>query len=72
MALVCPGVELRGRPLPPSSRGGVRASQAAALIAAMGFSPVPGEAYCPGGQLFLPSFVVVMLVAFIGYSISGR
>jgi len=39
----------------------------AAFIAAMGFLLFPARLIVPGGQLFLPSFVVVMLVAFIGY-----
>jgi hypothetical protein len=39
----------------------------AAFIVAIGFLLFPARLIVPGGQLFLPSFVVLMLVAFVGY-----
>ena len=38
-----------------------------AFLAAIGLLLFPARFIVPGGQLFLPSFVVVMLVAFLGY-----
>jgi len=51
----------------PRTLAAYRLSFGAAFIAAMGFLLFPARLIVPGGQLFLPSFVVVMLVAFIGY-----
>ncbi|MGH8639518.1 MAG: hypothetical protein ACREUZ_20475 [Burkholderiales bacterium] len=39
----------------------------AAFLAAIGLLLFPARFIVPGGQLFLPSFVVVMSVAFLGY-----
>jgi hypothetical protein len=39
----------------------------AAFIAAVGFVLFPAKYMVPGGQLFMPAFVVVMLVAVLGY-----
>jgi hypothetical protein len=39
----------------------------AAFLAAIGLLLFPARFIVPGGQLFLPSLVVVMLVAFLGY-----
>ena len=39
----------------------------AAFLAAVGLLLFPARFIVPGGQLFLPSFVVVALVAFLGY-----
>ena len=38
-----------------------------AFIAAVGLLLFPARYIVPGGQLFLPSFVVIILVAFTGY-----
>ena len=38
-----------------------------AFLAAIGLLLFPARFIVPAGQLFLPSFVVVMLVAFFGY-----
>lgn len=38
----------------------------AAFLAAIGLLLFPARLIVPGGQLFLPSFVVVMLVGFLG------
>ena len=38
-----------------------------AFIAAIGLLLFPARYIVPGGQLFLPSFVVIILVAFLGY-----
>jgi len=38
-----------------------------ALIAAIGLLLFPARYIVPGGQIFLPSFVVIALVAFLGY-----
>jgi hypothetical protein len=38
-----------------------------ALIAAIGLLLFPARYIVPGGELFLPSFVVIILVAFLGY-----
>ena len=38
-----------------------------AFIAAIGLLLFPARFIVPGGQLFLPSFVVIFLVAFLGY-----
>ena len=39
----------------------------AAFLPAIGLLLFPARYIVPGGQLFLPSFVVVVLVAFLGY-----
>ena len=39
----------------------------AAFIAAIGFLLFPARYLVPGGQLFLPAFVVVILVGGLGY-----
>ena len=38
-----------------------------AFLAAIGLLVFPARFIVPGGQLFLPSFVVITLVAFLGY-----
>ena len=38
-----------------------------AFIAAIGLLLFPARFIVPGGQLFLPSLAVIMLVAFLGY-----
>lgn len=38
-----------------------------ALLAALGLLLFPARFIVPGGQLFLPAFVVITLVAFLGY-----
>jgi len=38
-----------------------------AFLAAIGLLLFPARFIVPGGQLFLPAFVVITLVAFIGY-----
>lgn len=40
---------------------------APAFVAAIGLLVFPASFIFPGGQLFLPSFVVIVLVAFLGY-----
>jgi hypothetical protein len=40
---------------------------APAFLAAIGLLVFPASFIVPGGQLFLPSFVVIILVAFLGY-----
>jgi hypothetical protein len=40
---------------------------APAFLAAIGLLAFPASFIVPGGQLFLPSFVVIVLVAFLGY-----
>ena len=40
---------------------------APAFLAAIGLLVVPASFIVPGGQLFLPSFMAVVLVAFLGY-----
>ena len=40
---------------------------APAFLAAIGLLVFPAAFIVPGGQLFLPSFVVIALVAFLGY-----
>jgi hypothetical protein len=40
---------------------------APAFLAAIGLLAFPASFIFPGGQLFLPSFVVIVLVAFLGY-----
>ena len=40
---------------------------APAFLAATGLLVFPASFIFPGGQLFLPSFVVIVLVAFLGY-----
>ena len=40
---------------------------APAFLAAIGLLMFPASFISPGGQLFLPSFVVIVLVAFLGY-----
>jgi hypothetical protein len=37
------------------------------LIAAVGLLLFPARFIVPGGQLFVPSFVVIILVAFLGF-----
>jgi hypothetical protein len=44
----------------------------AAFIAAIGFLLFPARYIVPGGQLFLPAFVVVMLVGVLGYRYLSR
>ena len=43
-----------------------------AFIAAIGLLLFPARFIVPGGQLFLPSFVVIILVAFLGYQYLHR
>jgi hypothetical protein len=38
-----------------------------AILAAIGLLLFPARFIVPGGQLFLPAFVVITLVAFLGY-----
>ena len=40
---------------------------APAFVAAIGLLLFPARLIVPGGQIFLPSFVVISLVAFVGY-----
>ena len=40
---------------------------APAFLAAIGLLLFPARFIVPGGQLFLPSFVVIIVVAFLGY-----
>jgi hypothetical protein len=40
---------------------------APAFLAAIGLLVFPASFLVPGGQLFLPSFVVIILFAFLGY-----
>ena len=40
---------------------------APAFLAAIGLLAFPASFLVPGGQLFLPSFVVIILFAFLGY-----
>lgn len=40
---------------------------APAFVAAIGLLLFPARLIVPGGQIFLPSFVVISLVAFFGY-----
>ena len=44
----------------------------AAFIAAIGFLLFPARYIVPGGQLFLPALVVVMLVGVLGYRYLSR
>jgi len=45
---------------------------ALAFLAAIGLLVVPASFIFPGGQLFLPSFVVIVLAAFLGYRFLRR
>jgi hypothetical protein len=38
-----------------------------AFLAAIGLLLLPARFIVPGGQLFLPAFVIITLVAFLGY-----
>ena len=38
-----------------------------ALLAAIGLLLLPARFINPGGQLFLPAFVIIALIAFLGY-----
>jgi hypothetical protein len=40
---------------------------APAFLAAIGLLVLPASFLVPGGQLFLPAFVVIILLAFLGY-----
>jgi hypothetical protein len=44
----------------------------AAFMAAVGFLLFPARYIVPGGQLFLPALVVVMLVGVLGYGYLSR
>jgi hypothetical protein len=43
-----------------------------AFLAAIGLLLFPARFIIPGGQLFLPAFIVITLVAFLGYRYLGR
>ena len=43
-----------------------------AFIAAIGLLLFPARFIVPGGQLFLPTFVVIIVVAFLGYGYLRR
>jgi hypothetical protein len=45
---------------------------APAFLAAIGLLVFPASFMVPGGQLFLPSFVVIVPVAFLGYQYLRR
>lgn len=45
---------------------------APAFLVAIGLLVFPASFIFPGGQLFLPSFVVIVPVAFLGYRYLGR
>jgi hypothetical protein len=42
------------------------------FLAAIGLLLFPAAFIVPGGQIFLPSFVVIVLVAFLGYQYLHR